>query len=93
MRDVRQAGSQLRSLSGLRGVPIPEPSASVIVSPRTAIAPEAIAAAEEHVYLTQPNTLRQLLDDTAIAWEELLNQSPGYNADGLPRGCPGTRGT
>ena len=83
VKDVRQAGTQLRSLAADRGVDIPETSASVIVSPRNSVAPDAADAAEDHVHLVAPDAIRGLAADAAAAWEELLNRSPGHTGAAL----------
>jgi len=83
VKDVRQSGSQLRSLAAQRGVDAPEPSVSIMISPRTAIAPEAVAAAESHVHLVHPDIIQLLLSDAMAAWQDLLNRSAGHTGDDL----------
>ncbi|MGC4778627.1 DEAD/DEAH box helicase [Micromonospora chalcea] len=86
LRDVRQANTQLRQLAADRGLAAPpDGSASVIVSPRGGVDPEAINGAEHHVYLAEPAHLLAIAADTAAAWEELLSQAPGQRADDLQR--------
>lgn len=83
VKDVRQAGSQLRSLEADRGVGAPEASASIVISPRTRIAPDASAAAESHVHLIHPDALRTLATDVKSAWNELFTRMPGHSGPEL----------
>lgn len=83
VKDVRQAGSQLRSLEADRGVDAPDASASIVISPRTRIAPDALAAAENHVHLVHPDAVRDLAVDVESAWNELLTRMPGHSGPEL----------
>ncbi|MGH3783683.1 MAG: hypothetical protein ACRDRO_24445 [Pseudonocardiaceae bacterium] len=83
VKDVRQAGSQLRSLEADRGVDAPEASASIMVSPRTKISPDASAAAENDVHLIHPDAVRGLAADAESAWNELLTRMPGHTGPEL----------
>ncbi|WP_148086319.1 DEAD/DEAH box helicase [Micromonospora sp. HM5-17] len=86
LRDVRQANTQLRQLAADRGAAAPpDGSASIIVSPRGAVAPEAVDGAEHHVHLAEPAQLLAIAADAAAAWEELISQAPGQRADDLQR--------
>ncbi|WP_173069597.1 hypothetical protein [Phytohabitans houttuyneae] len=86
LRDVRQANTQLRQLAADRGHAAPPgDSASIIVTPRGAVDPEAVDGAEHHVHLAEPANLQAIAADIAAAWEELLGQAPGQRADDLQR--------
>ncbi|MCA1704758.1 MAG: hypothetical protein LC808_16435 [Actinobacteria bacterium] len=54
-----------------------------MISPRTAIAPEAVAAAESHVHLVHPDVIQLLLSAAMAAWQDLLNRSAGHTGNDL----------
>lgn len=83
VKDVRQAGSQLRSLEVDHGVDAPDASTSIVISPRTRIAPDASAAAESHVHLIHPDAVHALAVDVKSAWNELLTRLPGHSGPEL----------
>jgi len=83
LRDVRQANTQLDQLAKDRGVAAPSLAAVVIVSPRTAVADEAVTAAEPEVYLTHPDSVREISEAAAECWEKLLQTRAGHTGDDL----------
>lgn len=84
LRDIRQTNTHLRQLAHSRGVPSPPiGSASIIVSPRQTIAPDAVAAAEPHVYIVSPQIVLGLGQDTKAAWQEIMTKSHGLQGEDL----------
>jgi len=71
MSDVRQANTQLDSLSFDRGESAPTGSASVIVTPRQVIDPDAEAIAREHLFMVGPDVLQSLAHDVIEAWRSI----------------------
>jgi hypothetical protein len=83
-RDVRQANDQLRLLCADRNVDAPPPdSATVIMSPRTAVDPTGARAAEPHVHLVGPAEMLALAADAAAAWAQILAGRAGRSGDSL----------
>ena len=83
LRDVRQANTQLNQLSNDRGVVTPSLAAVVIVSPRTAVADEAVTAAQPEVHLAHPDSVRQISEAAAACWEKLLQTQTGHTGSDL----------
>jgi hypothetical protein len=83
LRDVRQANTQLSQLADDRGVGIPTLAADVLVSPRTAIADEAVTAARPEVHLAHPETVRGIGEDIASCWDKLLLTHHGHTGEDL----------
>jgi hypothetical protein len=78
LKDVRQANDQLRLLAAARGADvIPPDSVTVIISPKPAVDPTAIAAAEPHVHLVHPDIVHELAEAAGRAWRELLPDRAG----------------
>lgn len=71
MENVRQANTQLRSLSEDRDAPIPDGSVSLIISPKTLTDPDAVPIADPHVRLCTPAEMRRLGEDTVEAWRDV----------------------
>lgn len=83
LRDARQANTQLKQLAADRGVAIPSLAAVVLVSPRTAVADEAVTAARPEVHLAHPNLVRQISEATAECWKQLFQTHAGHTGDDL----------
>jgi DEAD/DEAH box helicase len=79
MDDVRQANTQLKSVSSDREATIPRGSVSLIVTPRQLTDPDAVAVANEHLYLCGPSDVRALADDAIEAWTQL--RARGHNLE------------
>ncbi|HWF15822.1 MAG TPA: DEAD/DEAH box helicase [Acidimicrobiales bacterium] len=71
MENVRQTNSQLRSLSADREAPIPGGSASLIITPKQLVDPDAAVIAEPHVYLSGPGDIQALAQDAIEAWRDI----------------------
>jgi hypothetical protein len=83
-RDIRQAGDQLRLLCADRGKESAPPgSATVIVSPKPAIDPDGIKAAEQHVHVVSPDVISGLAEDAAAAWDDILAAVAGQSGASL----------
>ena len=77
-RDIRQANDQLRLLCADRHQDAsPVGSATVIVSPKPAIASEGVVSAESHVHVESSPVAAELARDTANAWDEVLASPRG----------------
>lgn len=80
MSEVRQANTQLKSVSGDRGEAVPPGSISLIISPKQLTDPDAAAIAEPHLYLCSPADMQSLARDVIEAWRtiraEAMNVSP-----------------
>jgi hypothetical protein len=81
MESVRQANTQLDSLSGDRSQGSPDASFSVIVSPREVVDPDAVMAARPHLYLARPDTVLALAHDVVGAWEDIRGAAAGTDGD------------
>lgn len=69
---VRQTNTQLDSVAADLAVDeVPEGSVSIIVTPRDAVDPDAVAIAGAHVFHARPKLLSDLGHDVARAWNEL----------------------
>jgi hypothetical protein len=68
MDDVRQANTQLQSLSEDRETTVPIGSASVIVTPRQLADPDAAAIANDHLFYCSPEEIRAVAHDVVEAW-------------------------
>jgi len=78
LKDVRQANDQLRLLANARGVDvIPPNSITVIISPKPAVDPTAVAAAEPHVHRVFPAVVYELAEAVGRAWRALLPDRAG----------------
>ena len=83
-RDIRQANDQLRLLCADRQQDAPPVgSATVIVSPKPAVAPEGIISAESHVHVVLPTVITDLALDAAEAWDEVLASRAGHSGAAL----------
>lgn len=83
-RDIRQANDQLRLLCADRNLDAPPlDSATVIVSPRSAVNPTGARAADTHVHLVHPEVVSALASDAATAWEQILAGRAGRSRAGL----------
>lgn len=71
MNNVRQANTQLKSLSVDRGMPSPDGSASVLVTPKQLVDPDAADIAEPYVFITGPEDLQALAKDAIEAWRDI----------------------
>ncbi|GAB4066223.1 DEAD/DEAH box helicase [Angustibacter speluncae] len=69
--DIRQARDHLELTAADEGVEIPEGSASLVVSPRPLIHPDAATVAPEHLYYVTPATVLALSRDVAAAWRDI----------------------
>ena len=79
-RDIRQANDQLKLLCADRQQDAPPAgSATVIVSPKPAVAPEGIISAESHVHVVLPPAITDLAQDAAAAWDEILASRAGHS--------------
>ena len=78
LKDVRQANDQLRLLATARGADvIPPDSIALVVSPKPAVDPNAVAAAEPHVHLTHVDVVHELAETVGRAWRNLLSDRAG----------------
>jgi len=83
-RDIRQAGDQLRLLCADRNRQNPPPgSATIIVSPKSAIDPDGIKSAERHVHLVTPEIITGLAQDATAAWDDILAGLAGQSGTSL----------
>jgi len=83
-KDIRQANDQLRFLCHDRSRDSPPTdSATVVVSPKPAVDPDGVIAAEAHVYLTHPDTVLTLAHDADAAWKDILAGRAGQAGDDL----------
>jgi hypothetical protein len=83
-RDIRQANDQLTLLCADRQQDAPPVgSATVIVSPKPAVAPDGVKSAEAHVHVVSPAVIADLASDAADAWDEILTLQPGHTGPGL----------
>jgi hypothetical protein len=83
-RDIRQANDQLRLLCADRQQDAPPVgSATVIMSPKPAVAPEGLISAEPHVYVAAPMVITDLARDTTEAWDEILVSRAGHSGAAL----------
>jgi hypothetical protein len=80
MENVRQANTQLRSLAADRDSPVPDGSASVIITPKELAHPDAVAIAEPHVSMCTPTDVLRLAHDTVEAWRWI--RSSAHNLEG-----------
>jgi len=72
-KEIRQANDQLRLLCSDRDQEVPPPdSATVIVSPKTAVDPTGARGAEPHVHLVDLEAVLHIARDAAAAWQEIL---------------------
>ena len=75
-RDIRQANDQLRLLCADRQQDAPPAgSATVIMSPKPAVAPDGVISAESHVHVVLPVAITDLAQDVTAAWDEILAAS------------------
>jgi hypothetical protein len=82
---VRQTNTQLASLSADRGVSTPDGSASVIVTPKQLVDPDAAVIAGPHVFLTGPEDLQALAQDAIEAWRGI--RASATNLEGSEAGA------
>ena len=78
---VRQANTQLSSLSADRDSPIPSESVSILVCPRQLADPDAVAIAEANVRMCSPAEVLGLAQDAVEAWREM--RASAMNLDGV----------
>lgn len=79
---VRQTNTQLASLAGDRDVDAPpDGSASVVVTPRSVVDPDAVPIAAPHVYLATPKLVLDVAHDTVRAWKELRGMAKGVSGE------------
>jgi hypothetical protein len=69
--DVRQVSGHLQLVAKDRNSPIPDFSASVLVSPRTRIKRDAAAIAPQHTFRVTPSTLTDLTEEVKKAWSRI----------------------
>jgi hypothetical protein len=81
MDNVRQANSQLRSLAADRDEEIPAASASIIVTPKQLVDPDAVAIAEDHLHLCGTSDMLFLAHDTIEAWRDI--RASATNLEGV----------
>lgn len=79
-RDIRQANDQLRLLCADRQQDM---SATIIVSPKSAVTPDGVISAEPHVHVAAPAVVTDLARDTAQGWDEILASRAGQSGSGL----------
>lgn len=72
LQDVRQTIPHLSLLSAQRRVGVPRQAASVIVSPRTAFAPEAVSAATPALFHSGPDVVLDLARAVLVMWGSLV---------------------
>jgi hypothetical protein len=83
-RDIRQANDQLRLLCADRHQDAPPAgSATIIVSPKPAVARDGIVSAEAHVHIISPAVITDLARDAAQAWDEILAGRAGHSGAAL----------
>ncbi len=83
-RDIRQANDQLRLLCADRHQDAPPAgSATIIVSPKPAVARDGIISAEAHVHVISPVVMTDLARDAAQAWDEILAGRAGHSGTAL----------
>lgn len=76
-KDIRQANDQLRLLAEDAGMDVaPVGSVTVVVSPKPAIHPDGITAAEDHVHYSAPLAIAEIAYDADSAWNEMLTKAP-----------------
>ncbi|MGH3712034.1 MAG: DEAD/DEAH box helicase [Micromonosporaceae bacterium] len=81
---VRQANTHLDSLrADLDGEP-PAGSASVVVSPRTIVDPDAVPIATQHLHLVHPSVVLGIASGAVSAWKHIRMAVP-RTTDGDPR--------
>lgn len=80
---IRQANTQMGQLADDRGVGIPALAATVIASPRTTVADEAVTGAHPEVHLAHPVTFRDLSENINQCWNELLLTHRGHTGQDL----------
>jgi hypothetical protein len=69
---VRQTNGHLKLLVADRDLEkAPEGSASIIVSPRPAVHPDGVTAAEPHLHLTTPQVMLGVALDVVAAWKRI----------------------
>lgn len=69
---VRQTNSQLDMIANDEGLEnYPQGSISVIVSPKMAVKPDAVPAANRNVYLVSPRTIMELAKETKQVWSTI----------------------
>ena len=84
LKDIRQANDQLRLLAADRNRDrAPDDSATVIVSPKPAVDPDGVTAAEAHVHLVHPDVVVELAHDAETAWAAMLAGQAGRKGDAL----------
>jgi hypothetical protein len=81
MEEVRQANTQLRSLSADRGDEPPTGSVSVIISPKELTDPDAVDIAEPHLYLSSPEQMANLAGETIEAWRTIRANAMNVDSD------------
>lgn len=70
--DIRQVNTQIRDYAGDLGVEAPVQSASIIVSPKSAVHTTASATPEPHVHLIDLDIVRSTARRLRGVWEEML---------------------
>ncbi len=83
LNTIRQANTQMDQLSSDRGVETPALAATVVASPRTAIADEAVTGAHLEVYLVHPKVFYEISDNVSQCWDELRLNHHGHTGQSL----------
>ncbi|GAB4060644.1 DEAD/DEAH box helicase [Catellatospora paridis] len=84
LKDVRQANHQLRLLASDRGAEVvPPDSVAVIISPKPAVDPTAVASAEPNVYHVHPDAVSELAEAAGRAWQDFMSSRAGRSEQQL----------
>ncbi|REF36403.1 DEAD/DEAH box helicase [Thermasporomyces composti] len=86
LSSIRQANSQLGLLAADRGLDYPPPgSCAVIISDRLAVDPKDASVANENVYMTSTEVVRQIAADVSAVWDNLLSSVNGIASEDARR--------
>lgn len=86
LKDVRQANTQLDQLAADRGMDHPPAgSPAIIVSDRLTVDPQHSPAANPNVYLTSTEIVREIGNDAATVWGDLLTTAVGIQSEPAQR--------
>lgn len=84
LKDIRQSNGQLELLASDRKCSTAPPdSAVIVISPKPGVHPDGATIAGAHVYLTHPDTIRTIAEDTESAWKRLLTGRSSMNTEDL----------
>lgn len=83
LADVRQANTQLRSMAADHGAEFPESAATVLITPRATVQPDAVPVADTSIHLVRPEVVLAIANQTRAAWDELLAGYHGLDPEAL----------